>query len=203
MEEKTTKKILDFWFGEIKNNGVPDKEKQKMWWIKDQKLDELIKNQFENHLIQAKSVKFDEIKENPDKILAVVILLDQFSRNIYRDTPQSFAQDDIALNIVFKGIENGIDIKLQAVERAFFYMPLMHSEDIKVQEKSLESFLALEAQYKDSADLAHNVTQQKKYAVLHYDIIRKFGRYPHRNKILGRESTPKEIEFLKTPGSSF
>ena len=155
------------------------------------------------HLILAKSIKFDEIKENPEEILAVVILLDQFSRNIYRDSPRSFAHDNIALNIVLKSIEKGLDKKMKAVERAFFYMPLMHSEDIEVQEKSVECFSGLEAEYKDNDDFAQLVTQNRKYAVLHYDIIQKFGRYPHRNKILGRKSTSEEMEFLKGPGSSF
>lgn len=203
MEEKTVKKILNFWFGEMKNNGMPDTKKQKMWWIKDKELDNLIKKKFEKHLTLAKSLEFDEIKENPKEILAVVILLDQFSRNIYRDNPRSFAQDNIALNIVLKGIQKGLDKKMKAVERAFFYMPLMHSEDIGVQEKSVECFSGLEAEYKDNDDFAHLVTQNRKYAVLHYDIIQKFGRYPHRNKILDRKSTSEEMEFLKGPGSFF
>jgi len=203
MEEKTVKKILNFWFGEMKNNGMPDTKKQKMWWIKDKELDNLIKKKFEKHLNLAKSLEFDEIKENPKEILAVVILLDQFSRNIYRDSLRSFAQDNIALNIVLKGIQKGLDKKMKVVERAFFYMPLMHSEDIGVQEKSVECFSCLEAEFKDNDDFAHLVTQNRKYAVLHYDIIQKFGRYPHRNKILGRKSTSEEMEFLKGPGSSF
>jgi len=203
MEEKTVKKILNFWFGEMKNNGLPDTKKQKMWWIKDKELDNMIKKQFEKHLILAKSLEFDEIKENPEEILAVVILLDQFSRNIYRDSPRSFTQDNIALNIVLKGVEYCIDKKMKAVERPFFYMPLMHSEDIDVQKKSVECFSGLEAEYKDSDDFAHLTTQNKKYAVLHHDIIKRFGRYPHRNKVLGRESTAEESEFLKGPGSSF
>ena len=203
MEEKTVKKILNFWFGEMKYNSLPDTKKQKMWWIKDKKIDNLIKKKFEKHLILAKSIKFDEIKENPKEILAFVILLDQFSRNIYRDSPRSFAHDNIALKIVLKGIQKGIDKKMKAVERVFFYMPLMHSEDIEVQEKSVECFSGLEVEFKDNDDFAHLVTQNRKYAVLHYDIIQKFGRYPHRNKILGRKSTSEEMEFLKGPGSSF
>ena len=174
-----------------------------MWWIKDPKLDELIKNQFEKELISAKSVKFDEIKDNPDEMLAYVIILDQFSRNIYRDSPGSFAQDNLALNIVLRGLNNGLDMKMMPYQRAFFYMPLMHSEDIDIQKKSVEYFSGLEKKYKDSEDFANLVKQNKKYAVLHHDIIEKFGRYPHRNSVLGRESTEEEIEFLKGPGSSF
>ena len=203
MEEKTIKKILDFWFGDIKKSGIPGKEKQNIWWIKDKKLDELIKKQFENHLVEANSKEIDEISDNPNEILAYVILLDQFSRNIYRDTPAAFAQDEKALSIVIKGLVAGVDKKMQAYERAFFYMPLMHSEDIDIQKKSVECFSAFESEYKDSNNFAKLVTQNKKYAVLHHDIIERFGRYPHRNGILGRESTTEEIEFLKGPGSSF
>ncbi len=203
MEEKTVKKILNFWFGEINKNGIPYQEKQKMWWIKDKKLDELIKNQFENHLISAKSVKIGEISDNPDEMLAYVILLDQFSRNIYRETPGSFLQDTIALNITLKGIISGADKEMMPFQRAFFYMPLMHSEDIDIQKKSVDCFSNLEKEYENSENFAQLVKQNKKYAVLHYDIIEKYGRYPHRNVIVGRESTADEIEFLKGPGSSF
>jgi len=203
MEEKTVNKILNFWFEDTRNNGIPDKEKQKMWWIKDSKLDKLIKNQFENHLNSAKSVKISEISDNPDDMLAYVILLDQFSRNIYRDTPDSFLQDTTALNITLKGIISGADKKMMPFQRAFFYMPLMHSEDIEIQKKSVECFSSLENDYEDNDDFAQLVKQNKKYAVLHHDIIKRFGRYPHRNNILDRVSTADEIEFLKGPGSSF
>ena len=203
MEEKTVKKVLHFWFGNIKNGDVPDKNKQEMWWIKDPKLDQLIKNHFEKELLRAKSVKIDEINDNPDEMLAHIILLDQFSRNIYRESPGSFAQDNLALNIVLKGLRMDLDKKMLPFQRAFFYMPLMHSEDIDIQKKSVECFSGLEKEYKYSKDFANLVKQNKKYAVLHHDIIEKFGRYPHRNRILGRESTPEEIEFLKEPGSTF
>ena len=203
MEEKTEKKILNFWFGNLDNGGVPDKEKQKMWWIKDQKLDELIKNEFEKELVRAKSVKIDEINDSPDEMLAYVILLDQFSRNIYRESPGSFAQDELALNIVLRGLKNGLDMKMMPFQRAFFYMPLMHSEEINIQKKSVEYFSGLAKEYKNSEDYANLVEQNKRYAVLHHDIIEKFSRYPHRNGILGRESTAEEIEFLKGSGSSF
>ena len=203
MEEKTAREILNFWFGEMKKNRLPDPEKQQMWWKKDKNLDNLIKKKFKNDLISAKSLEFDKLEDNSEKILVSVILLDQFSRNIFRDTAQAFAWDKIALNLVLKGLEKGLDKHMKAVERSFFYMPLMHSEDIKIQEKSLEFFSDLEAEYIDIDNFANLTSQQKKYAVLHYDIIKKFGRYPHRNRILGRKSTAEEIEFLKGPGSSF
>ena len=203
MDKKTAKRILDFWFGEIGKDGIPDKAKQKKWWIKDKKLDELIKNRFEKELLEAKSVKIDEIGTNPDEFLAYVVLLDQFSRNIYRGKPESFSQDSTALNITLKGIISGVDKEMVPFKRAFFYMPLMHSEDMDIQKKSVNSFSALEKEYENDPDFANLVKQNSEYAVLHHDIIERFGRYPHRNNILRRESTPEEMEFLKGPGSSF
>ena len=203
MNEKTVKKVLNFWFGEVGKEGIPDKEKQKNWWIKDKKLDELIKNRFENDLLEARSVKIDEIGTNPDEFLAYVVLLDQFSRNIYRGKPESFSQDSTALNITLKGLISGVDKEMVPFKRAFFYMPLMHSEDMDIQKKSVNYFSALEKEFENDSKFKDLVKQNLKYAVLHHDIIERFGRYPHRNVILGRESTTGEIEFLKGPGSSF
>jgi uncharacterized protein (DUF924 family) len=202
-EEKYINKILDFWFGEMKNSGVPDKKKQKMWWQKDKNLDKLIKKEFEILLKRAKSGEFEEWTDNPEGMLAVVILLDQFSRHIYRDTVNAFSQDEMALNIVISAMLKGFDKQLVAVKRTFFYMPLMHSEDIDIQIKSVESFSELEKEYIKNDETADIVKINKKYAIMHYEIIKRFGRYPHRNMVLGRESTAEEIEFLKEQGSSF
>jgi len=202
-EEKYINKILDFWFGEMKNSGVPDKKKQKMWWQKDKNLDKLIKKEFEILLKRAKSGEFEEWTDNPEGTLAVVILLDQFSRHIYRDTVNAFSQDEMALNIVISAMLKGFDKQLIAVKRTFIYMPLMHSEDIDIQIKSVECFSELEKEYIRNDETADIVKINKKYAIMHYEIIKRFGRYPHRNMVLGRESTAEEIEFLKEQGSSF
>ena len=202
-EEKYINKILDFWFGEMKNSGVPDKKKQKMWWQKDKNLDKLIKKEFEILLKRAKSGEFEEWTDNPEGTLAVVILLDQFSRHIYRDTVNAFSQDEMALNIVISAMLKGFDKQLIAVKKTFFYMPLMHSEDIDIQIKSVECFSELEKEYIRNDETADIVKINKKYAIMHYEIIKRFGRYPHRNMVLGRESTAEEIEFLKEQGSSF
>jgi len=202
-EEKYINKILDFWFGEMKNSGAPDKKKQKMWWQKDKNLDKLIKKKFEILLKRAKSGEFEEWTDNPEGMLAVVILLDQFSRHIYRDTVNAFSQDEMALNIVISAMLKGFDKQLVVVKRTFFYMPLMHSEDIDIQIKSVECFSELKKEYIKNDETADIVKINKKYAIMHYEIIKRFGRYPHRNKILGRESTAEEIEFLKEQGSSF
>jgi uncharacterized protein (DUF924 family) len=130
-------------------------------------------------------------------------LLDQFSRNIYRGTAKAFSQDSLALDVCLRGIEKGFDKRLHPVERLFFYMPLEHSEDLEMQKKSVEYFSVLEKTFTSTPSLVSIISEFKNYAEKHYVIIERFGRFPHRNEVLGRESTPQEIEFLKQPGSSF
>ncbi|MCW8832764.1 MAG: DUF924 domain-containing protein, partial [Colwellia sp.] len=123
--------------------------------------------------------------------LAEIILLDQFSRNMYRDTPKSFAQDPLALALSQQAIQMGADKALTAVERSFLYMPFMHSESLLIHQQACQL-------YKDNG-----IDSNYQFELKHLAIIERFGRYPHRNKILGRESTPAEITFLTQPGSSF
>ena len=123
--------------------------------------------------------------------LAEIIVLDQFSRNIYRDQAEAFAGDNLAVQLAFEAVEVRADQKVDVSRRSFFYMPFMHSEDLKVHEKAVEVFS--QPGFENSL----------KWEIKHKDIIERFGRYPHRNSILGRESTQEELEFLKGPGSSF
>ena len=195
--------VLHFWFGDLKKNEVPGDDKQKSWWMKDTEYDKRIKDNFGNDLKMAINGELDYWKTSPEGSLALIILLDQFSRNIYRDTSKAFSQDNKSIQICLEGIEKGFDKKLHPVQRIFYYIPLMHSEDIDMQEKSLKYFSGLSEQYKEQKSIADVVSNSYEFAVKHYDIIKRFGRYPHRNEILGRESTPDEIEFLKQPGTSF
>lgn len=181
-EEEKIGEILDFWFSQ------PQK-----WWLKERDFDLTIRNRFEADLVQAVHGRYDPWKKTARGTLALIILLDQFSRNMYRDSPKAFSQDGLALEACKAGMKKGLDTKLSDQERAFFYMPLMHSENLEDQKESLKRF----------ASLGEAQSEGNKYALLHYRIIERFGRYPHRNKILGRPSTPEEIEFLKQPGSSF
>ena len=129
-------------------------------------------------------------RESPEGALAEIIVLDQFSRNIFRDRPESFASDGLALTLAQTAVRLGQPEMVSGVQKSFFLMPYMHSESRVVQEESIRLF---------SQDGADNL----KYATMHKKIIDQFGRYPHRNKILGRRSTPEELEFLKSPDSSF
>lgn len=176
------KEIISFWFEEL------DK---KQWWVKDEKLDQVIKTRFlDTHTLAMK----DELvhwRADPEGRLAEVIVLDQFSRNMFRDTSASFASDSKAIALAISAIESGADKELATGKRTFLYMPFMHSESLSVHEKAVKVFS--EPGMEGTLD----------FELKHKKIIDKFGRYPHRNKILGRESTAEELEFLKSPDSSF
>jgi uncharacterized protein (DUF924 family) len=196
-------RILDFWFGDLKDGGVPPQELSRMWWAKNRGIDEYIRKNFENDLVSAVKGELEDWESTAHGALALIILLDQFSRNMYRDTPRAFTQDIQALSTAEKGIEKGFDNGLHPVMRVFFYMPFMHSESKDMQNRSMALFGALEKDFTSPRELAEMLSDNMEYAERHRAIIERFGRFPHRNRILGRESTTEEIEFLKQPVSSF
>ena len=175
-------KILKFWFHEIKPS---------QWWIKDTKFDNLIKNKFYNFHKKAHLNKLSHWRLYPKGRLAEIILLDQFSRHIYRGLPRAYESDILALKLSQEAIENKVDKEMKQIEKLFLYMPFMHSESIEFQTKSLNLFKKL--------GLKKNIESAER----HFEVIKKFGRFPHRNIVLNRISSLKEIEFLKTPGSKF
>lgn len=192
-------KILTFWFGQgFQANPF---QIQKSWFQKSEEFDKTIREKFENDLEAAVQGQFNSWKENPRTCLAYVILLDQFSRNMYRDTPQAFAQDELALSATIHARKSGFEKALNLVERWFLYMPYEHAENLKAQEESVVLFQKL----LDEAPEKHKSLfgEVHDYAVKHYEIIKKFGRFPHRNAILCRKNSKEEEEFLKKPGSSF
>jgi uncharacterized protein (DUF924 family) len=202
-EKQRQEKILNYWFGQLTENEVPSSHLYGMWFGKKDEVDEYIKTNFEADLNSATEGKLQSWEDTPRGALALIILLDQFSRNMYRGTKKAFSQDSLALEVCLKGINKGFDKRLHPVERLFFYMPLQHSENLEMQKKSVESFSNLEKLFSSPRPLALMISGFKEYADRHYVIIERFGRFPHRNEILGRKSTPEEIEFLKQPGSSF
>jgi uncharacterized protein (DUF924 family) len=176
--------ILNFWFGEPE---APSYGQYKDFWFQSTpEFDERIRTQFEPIYKKAVKGELGALSQTPDGSLALVILLDQFPRNMYRGTPQAFASDQKALAIATEALEKKFDRDLFPLQKIFLYLPFEHSEDVKNQEKSVALFKALG----DKTIL--------RYAIEHYDTIVQFGRFPHRNAILGRESTPEEIHFLKT-----
>jgi uncharacterized protein (DUF924 family) len=194
--------ILSYWFGAL-NAEASSNDYYKIWFGKRDDIDLFIKSSFEEDLKQAVEGKLKDWEDTPRGTLALIILLDQFSRNIYRGTASTFAHDSSALELCLRGIGRGFDQDLHPVERLFFYMPLEHSEELEMQKKSVEHFSLLEKLFTSPPSLASMTSIFKDYAEKHLVIIERFGRFPHRNNILGRKSTPEEIEFLRQSGSSF
>ncbi len=175
-------KILHFWFEEITPN---------QWYEKNKDIDNRIRAQFLSTHEQAARGETAGWRSTPQGRLAEIIVLDQFSRNMFRDHSQAFAFDALALELAQEVVRVGDDQKLSATQRQFIYLPYMHSEDPRIHEKALVLF--------NQPGLEENL----EYEHHHKKIIDRFGRYPHRNQILGRVSTPEEIEFLKEKFSSF
>ncbi len=174
--------ILDFWFSP---------ETQPNWFAKSDQFDQSLKEKFGDILEQASKAELWSWRKNADGRLAEILVLDQFSRNIFRDTPRAFAQDSLALALAQEAISQGLDKQLSPEQRSFLYMPFMHSESKLIHEFALKLFQRL------------GNPENLEYEIKHKIIIDRFGRYPHRNQILGRESTEEELSFLTQPDSSF
>lgn len=165
----------------------------KKWFQKDEKFNELCAKKFKSHLERAKKGLLNDWKNSPEGCTGLVILLDQMSRNIYRNQPKAFESDQLALQIMKDTIQKGWDMKLRPFERMFLYMPSMHSEDLETQKFSVSLFTQL---VKDNPQLKDAL----EYSIKHKEVIEKFNRFPHRNKILGRETSSEEEQFLKENG---
>jgi uncharacterized protein (DUF924 family) len=185
--------ILEFWF--TKSDEADYGKSDKVWFVKDTKFDEEVRSRFLNTYQQAVSGKLNSWQESPLSCLALIILLDQFPRNMFRDQPQAFATDEQALKFAQYAVERNFDQQLLPIQRWFIYLPFEHSENLEDQQKAVALFSTL----KDDPDSKSSID----YADRHLEIIERFGRFPHRNKILDRKNTPEEEEFLKQPGASF
>jgi uncharacterized protein (DUF924 family) len=193
--------ILTFWFGELDEHGRAAKASQDRWWSKDPALDAQIRQQFGSTHAALMGGELDRWLACPRARLAYIVVLDQFSRNMFRDTAAMFASDPLALRAALTGIDAGMHRQLKLDERGIFYMPLLHSEELSDQERCVALFLELTNEVTRSARAT--MLSRVGFAERHRDIVKKFGRFPHRNAVLGRESTPDELEFLAGPGSSF
>lgn len=193
--------VLGFWFGGSGDDGAVAREQAGLWWSKDRGHDDEIRRRFEEEVSAAARGELDAWAATARGRLALIILLDQFPRNMYRGTSRAFSFDPKALALALDGIERGLDHELRPIERVFFYLPLEHSESLAHQERSVERFRALLASV--PAEQRSVFEEYMDYAVRHRDIIARFGRFPHRNEVLGRASTAEELVFLAEPGSSF
>lgn len=188
--------VLDFWF--LPAGALGHNRPRTEWFAKDGAFDEAIRAQFGALVDEALAGKLPDWGGVAEALLARILILDQFTRNIFRDDARAFAGDAAALSLARKLVNSGGDRKLPAVRRWFAYMPFMHSESLVDQERSVALFDALRHDAREPAfDSAFG------FARRHRDIVERFGRFPHRNVALGRTSTPEEEEFLKQPGSSF
>lgn len=200
MPMSTSEEIIAFWFGDL-GPSTPDKAGFDTWFGKDRETDQKIREKFEEDIERAGRGDYDHWIKSPEDCLALIILLDQFPRNVYRNSPKAFAHDPKARETSLYGLEKGHDLKLPHFGRLFFYMPFQHSERLDHQRRSLELYeTLLESAPPELKDTFRMVMD---YARRHHEIISRFGRFPHRNEVLGRDSTREEIEFLKEPGSSF
>ncbi|MBZ9569114.1 DUF924 family protein [Modicisalibacter tunisiensis] len=174
--------VLDFWFREL----AP-----RQWFRKDPALDRRIETRFLATWQAAHAGELWSWRASPRGRLAEILVLDQFSRNLFRDRPEAFAQDAQALVLAQEAVAGGADAELETVQRAFLYMPYMHSESLRIHDEAVRLF--------DQPGLEDNLESEHR----HRRILERFGRYPHRNAVLGRASTPEEVDFLRQPGSSF
>ena len=186
--------VLDFWFLPPEHPGHGTYRAE--WFRKDDAFDFAIRERFGAAVESALSGTPDE--ESEEALLARILLLDQFTRNVFRGTPRAFAGDAKALQIAETLVAAGRDKNLSPWQRWFAYLPFEHSESLLDQERSVALFAALAREMQHEA-----FDSARDYAVRHREVIARFGRFPHRNAILGRESTAEEIEFLTQPGSSF
>ena len=181
--------VLSFWFGEPGDGDFDDKGP---WWFQaDAELDAEIGRKFMDAYRQAASGDLDHLRETPDGCLALIILLDQFSRNLFRGSAEAFAADAKARELADYAISQGYDRDFSRNRKLFTYLPFEHSEDLADQERAVELIGTLDDEHLNG------------YAVQHRDIIAEFGRFPHRNAVLGRESTAAELKFLEDPKNSF
>ena len=186
--------ILEFWFGSDSDGQLPASFRSE-WFKKDPAFDAEITRRFHADYAFASSGGWGEWEDDPLGSLALILLLDQFPRNMFRNDARAYATDARARDVAQHAIAKGFDKERPPAQRLFFYVPFQHSEDKVMQDRGLELHRSLPGWEQPGSPF--------QYAQRHWDIIRRFGRFPHRNAALGRESTPAELEFLKEPCSNF
>ncbi|MEM7155458.1 MAG: DUF924 family protein [Myxococcota bacterium] len=193
--------ILEYWFGTLEGPADLNAEKNSLWWAGGEHVDAEVRERFGALVEQACGGQLDHWQDTARGTLALVILLDQFTRNLRRGTAKAFESDGKAQGIVLAALDRGADTELKVIEQSFLCMPLMHAEDRDLARRCLEQFECIAER---RAELGReDYPNFMPSAKTHADIVLRFGRYPHRNEIIGRDSTPEEIEFLADGGPSF
>jgi uncharacterized protein (DUF924 family) len=200
--------VREFWFGSLPLTPADLAERTILWFgaanespaLREER-DDVIRSRFGSLIDRAALGELKSWADSPRRRLSLIILMDQFPRNIYRGTTRAFAYDAQALALAMTGIESGADAALDPFERFFFYMPLQHAESLEAQEQSVSAFRTLANESPEEHRAWFD--EGTRYAVIHRDLIQKFGRFPHRNRALGRVTTPEERVFLAANPESF
>lgn len=199
--------VLHFWLGSKPYTAAQVVQRSRLWFGAADapelapQTDELIQSRFAALIGSAARGELAAWESSPRRRLALILLLDQFPRNVFRGTAEAFAQDAKALQLAVSGMQFGADAALDPLERMFFYMPLMHAESLEVQDESVAAFRRLLDE--GPPELHSYFEGNLRYAQQHRDLIARFGRFPHRNEILGRESSPAELEYLSSERADF
>lgn len=193
--------ILSFWFKEQALSAPQIDRRMDIWFGEDEIFDLECKKEFSGDIDRASAGQLDHWAGDPRGRLALILLLDQFRRNIYRNTADAFSHDKMALKLCVEGAREKKDRGLTPIQQAFFYMPLQHTESVKVQDKAVEIYSRLSEAV--SPTYRETFETMATFAELHRDIVAQFGRFPHRNKLLGRENTPEEDEYLAGDSPEF
>lgn len=193
--------ILRFWFGDDPARALDDPALQRLWWAKQPAVDAAMRERFGAQVQAAGEGALDGWAATAEGRLALILLTDQFPRNIFRGTPAAFALDPLARRWALQGIEQGVFDGLPPVQQVFAWLPLEHAEDAALQARCVQGMRTL----RERAPAAQRAAFDSfvDFAERHEAVIRRFGRFPHRNAVLGRDSTDEERAFLATPGSSF
>ena len=199
MTDKHTQ-LLEFWFGDCRERPGNIGSKMQLWFGSTSDDDRELKARFESLYLQAVAGDLRDWQQTPSGRLALILLLDQLPRCLFRGTPEAFASDYQAASLCLAGINQCVDIRLHAIERVFFYMPLQHVEDSVAQDAGVTAYRRLED---EQTEYRETYKGFREYADLHRDIIARFGRFPHRNAILGRQNTAEEAAYLAADAPTF
>ncbi len=194
-DEDAAGDVLDYWFGALDRQGMPDPGRHRLWFGYDPETDRDCAQQFGDAVGRAVAGSLDHWADTDDGLVALIVLLDQFTRNIFRGEPGAFSGDQRALRAALDCIDSGREHRLPTIHRVFVYLPLEHSEELALQERCVRLFDQLVA---DAGD--HRIADFRRYAIAHRDVIARFGRFPHRNAVLGRNSSAEELAFLAQHG---
>ncbi|MDX1590270.1 MAG: DUF924 family protein [Oleiphilaceae bacterium] len=194
--------ILDYWFGELDPQGLPDSSHRRFWFNASRRDDQVMRRRFFTLVLLASEGSLSHWRSEPGGALAEILLLDQFSRNIHRRTFMAFRNDPLALELAREGVSLARDVPLPLIQRAFFYMPYQHSESLPVQKEGLDLYHQL-TQTAREGPLRELLDSFRRSAQQHHDIIARFGRFPHRNRVLKRPSSADEKAWLEEGGAAF